>query len=202
MIRARAWTLIYRASALGAIGVLIAMSSMPRLAAAPPQPYRIVREPSIQKLEAHSLARLNQGSRSRSWCWNHRPSERGFTRHMNAARSLLNRSKLRLDPQLSRVARVHTRDMTKRNSLHHSPSDQLKHRVKRWVVLGENVGVGAEVDTLHTAFMQSPAHRANVVYSKFRHVGVGVSKAQSRMWVTVIFEASRNPATSLAMPSC
>jgi uncharacterized protein YkwD len=202
MNRARALTLTYRASAFGVIGILIAFSSMPRLEAAPPKPYRLVRDPSIQKLEAHTLAQLTKRSQSRSWCWNYKRSERGFTRQMNAARSLLNRSRLRLDPQLSKVARVHTRDMVKRNSLHHSPSDQLKRRVKRWVVLGENVGVGAEVNTLHSAFMQSPAHRANIVFSQFRHVGVGVAQTESRMWVTVIFEARRNPGTSLAMPSC
>jgi uncharacterized protein YkwD len=50
--------------------------------------------------------------------------------------------------------------------------------------------------------LHSPAHRHNILYSSFRHSGVGVSKRGGRMWVTVIFEASRNPGTRLRMPRC
>jgi hypothetical protein len=196
------WKLIYRGSALVAIAILIVASNTPRLAAAPPSPFRLVRHPSTLGGKVQELVDVSSRSGSGSRCWSYKPSERSFARHMNGARVRLDRSKMRLDPQLSKVARVHTRDMVKQNSLYHTASDQLKRRVKRWVVLGENVGVGAEVDTLHTAFMESPAHRANIVFSRFRYVGVGVRKDDSRMWVTVIFEARLNPSTPLPMPSC
>jgi uncharacterized protein YkwD len=132
--------------------------------------------------------------------WTFKSTERGFTRKMNAARRASGRSGLRLDPELSRAARKHTNEMVARNSLHHTPSSVLKKRVTNWNWLGENVGVGGTVSSLHTAFMNSPAHRDNVLFGRFRHVGVGVRQDGDRMWVTVLFEAEKNPGTTLGMP--
>ena len=105
-------------------------------------------------------------------CWNYKPSERAFARKMNSARSAL--TKLSLDPELSKAARVHTNEMIRKNELFHTSSANLKNRVTNWVVLGENVGVGSTVSSLHEAFMNSPAHRDNVMLPTYRHVGVGV----------------------------
>jgi hypothetical protein len=33
-------------------------------------------------------------------------------------------------------------------------------------------------------------------------VGVGAKKAHGWLWVTVVFQASRNPGTRLYMPKC
>jgi uncharacterized protein YkwD len=114
---------------------------------------------------------------------------------INVARSSV--QDLRLDPELSKVAKVHTRAMVKENSLFHTPSDTLRRRVTNWTTLGENVGVGSTVTSLHEAFMNSPAHRDNILYSSFRHVGVGVMREDGRMWVTVIFEARSDPGSPL-----
>jgi uncharacterized protein YkwD len=92
--------------------------------------------------------------------------------------------------------------MARNNKLFHTSAEILKRRVVNWVVLGENVGVGATVESLTEAFMASPGHRANILYSTFRHVGVGVKETDGRMWVTVIFQAAENPDTRLSMPSC
>jgi uncharacterized protein YkwD len=137
-----------------------------------------------------------------STCWNHKRAERRFARKMNKARANNDRARMGMDPELSRAARKHTREMVGKAQLYHTPSTKLKRRVTRWSVLGENVGVGGDVDSLHKAFMNSPAHKANILYSSFRHVGVGVLKRNGRMWVTVIFEATRNPGTTLWMPNC
>lgn len=135
-------------------------------------------------------------------CWDTKPSERGFAQKINVARSSSSRSRLRLDSQLSRSARKHTWEMVRANSLHHTPDATLRRRVTNWRVLGENVGVGGTVDSLHRAFMASPLHRDNVLYSTFRHVGVGVVRKNDRMWVTVLFEAQTDPGTTLRMPAC
>jgi uncharacterized protein YkwD len=92
--------------------------------------------------------------------------------------------------------------MWKADELYHTPSDKLRHRVTNWTVIGENVGVGGTVSSLHTAFMNSPAHKDNILYTAFRHVGIGVAKKNGRMWVTVIFEAIADPGTPLHMPTC
>ena len=141
------------------------------------------------------------GTSSKS-CWDVKGSERGFAKRINTVRSVAKRGFLRLDPELSRAARLHTREMVKQDKLYHTPSDKLSSRVTNWTVLGENVGVGGDVESLHQAFMNSPAHADNVLYNDFRHVGIGVIESQGRMWVTVIFEAETNPGTSLRMPSC
>jgi uncharacterized protein YkwD len=133
-------------------------------------------------------------------CWKYKTSEKAFARKINAERNAL--TKLSIDPELSKAARVHTNEMIRKNELHHTSSTALRNRVTNWVVLGENVGVGGSVSSLHEAFMNSPAHRDNVLHAAYRHVGVGVKKANGRMWVTIIFEATTDPGTTLAMPRC
>ncbi|HEU4481390.1 MAG TPA: CAP domain-containing protein [Actinomycetota bacterium] len=135
-------------------------------------------------------------------CWNTKRSEKRFAKKINNARSNAGVRKLSLDPELSKVARKHTREMTGKGSLFHTTAEQFRKRVTNWTLLGENVGAGAGVSTLHTAFMSSPLHKANILKSSFRHVGVGVSKVNGTMWVTVVFEARSDPGTTLKMPSC
>jgi hypothetical protein len=137
-----------------------------------------------------------------SKCWDPKPAERGFARSTNEIRQRLGRGNLQLDAELSQAARKHTREMTSRNLLHHTSTEALKKRVTFWSLLGENVGVGNTVDSLQTAFMDSPGHRDNILYSTFRHVGIGTRSAYGRLWVTVLFEARENPGTTLRMPRC
>jgi uncharacterized protein YkwD len=87
--------------------------------------------------------------------------------------------------------------MVNKNLLYHTPTTTLKKRVTNWRELGENVGVGSTVTTLHSAFMNSPAHKANILYSGFRYVGVGAIQADGRLWVTVIFESRADPGSPL-----
>lgn len=135
-------------------------------------------------------------------CWRPHNAEQGFTRRINGARSAQGLGSLRLDPELSKAARVHTREMARRAELYHTPQSRLTYRVRNWVVLGENVGVGQAVDDLHRAFMNSASHRSNVLYQTYRHVGVGTLYRGGRLWVTVIFEGVTDPTTPLKMPTC
>ena len=137
-----------------------------------------------------------------SRCWRSTDGEKGFARKINRARSNHGLGRLSLDPELSKAAKVHTRDMAERSQLYHTPSDALRARVTNWTVLGENVGVGGGVRSLHTAFMNSPLHRDNVLHSPYRHVGIGVVNRDGRMWVTVLFEGLTDPGTNLRMPRC
>jgi uncharacterized protein YkwD len=130
-------------------------------------------------------------------CYTNNDNERSFASKLNAARRASGKSSLRLDPQLSKAAKVHTREMVRRNVLYHTPTDALKRRVTNWVELGENVGVGGTTTSLHGAFMDSPAHRSNILYSGFRYVGIGAKQAHGRLWVTVIFESRADPGSPL-----
>lgn len=135
-------------------------------------------------------------------CWSYTDAERGFARKTNAARANAGLGKLSLDPELSKAARVHTNEMIRKDELFHTSSTNLRQRVTAWTILGENVGVGSTVDSLQKAFMNSPAHRDNILLPAYRHIGVGAKKANGRLWVTIIFEDGADPGTTLAMPRC
>ena len=56
-----------------------------------------------------------------------------------------------------------------------------------WRSVGENVGVGYSVSSLHSAFMGSSGHRANILKPSYNRVGVGVVMDGTKIWVTVRF---------------
>ena len=130
-------------------------------------------------------------------CGSPSSTEKGFASKINTARKGAGKGTLRLDPQLSKAARVHTKEMVNKNLLYHTPTTTLKKRVTNWRELGENVGVGSTVTSLHSAFMNSTAHRDNILYTGFRYVGIGAIKAGGRLWVTVIFESRADPGSPL-----
>jgi uncharacterized protein YkwD len=141
-------------------------------------------------------------AQTKSGCWEVKPDEKGFATATNRVRDKLGKSKLTLDPQLSRAARLHTREMFKQDLLYHTPGDKLTRRVTNWSMLGENVGVGYSVESLQDAFLASPGHRANILHTSFKYFGVGTVERDGKMWVTVIFEGAQNPGTPLKMPDC
>lgn len=146
-------------------------------------------------LAAVVLATLIPAGSATAACPRPTRKEKKFARLINDAR--VTQGDLRLDRQLTKAAKVHTREMIKANTLYHTPSNTLRRRVTNWVTLGENVGVGGGVLSLHQAFMNSPAHRDNILYSSYRYVGVGAIKKDGRLWVTVIFEARSDPGSPL-----
>ncbi|MDH3731578.1 MAG: CAP domain-containing protein [Acidimicrobiia bacterium] len=80
--------------------------------------------------------------------------------------------------------RSHSVAMEEASFLHHNPD--LGSVTTGWYALGENVGVGPDVDSLHDAFMASPGHAANVL-GDYNYVGIGVEQDGPRIWVTVVF---------------
>ncbi|MFN2526058.1 MAG: CAP domain-containing protein [Actinomycetota bacterium] len=135
-----------------------------------------------------------------STCYKYAAADRQFTDKMNQERKSRGLGTMRLDPELSWVAKKHTQDMIKANQIFHSSSQQLTSRITRWSTLGENVGVGGDVDSLHQAYMDSPDHRENILFKGFTFVGVGTVVTNGKMWTTTIFELRNNPGTRLRMP--
>lgn len=133
-------------------------------------------------------------------CWSAKPSEKRFQKLINHTRKELSLHRLRLDPELSHVARKHSGVMLRKDRLFHT--SDLGRRITRWQVLGENVGYGFGVQPLHTSFLDSTAHYLNITYPTYRHVGVGVQKDGDKIWVSVIFEGKSDPGTTLDMPAC
>lgn len=136
-------------------------------------------------------------------CWRVKRTEQAFVTKMNASRGRHDQGRLVLDPELSRAAQKHTKEMVSSDQLFHTGMDRLGRWVTRWTTLGENVGVGGTVTSLHTAFMSSPTHRANILLGRYTHVGVSTARdPDGKLWVTVVFESHTNPGTRLRMPSC
>ena len=138
-----------------------------------------------------------------SWtCFHQKDAERRFTKKMNYARSQKGLAKMRLDKQMSRVARIHSKQMADRNYIYHSSPNELMSRITRERLLSENVGRGGDVSGVHKAFMGSSAHRDNILRSSWRHVGVGTVTSNGVLYVTVVFESRQDPGTTVNPPSC
>jgi uncharacterized protein YkwD len=139
-------------------------------------------------------------SASSATCWSYSAKDRSFAKKINNARERSGSGRLKLDPELSKVAMKQTKTMIDQNNLFHTRD--LGSRVTRWTLLGENVGYGYTVTSLHKMFMRSPGHKQNILKSQYKFVGVGAKKAHGWLWVTVVFQATRNPGTNLNMPKC
>ena len=137
-------------------------------------------------------------------CYAYLAEEQAFAQLTNQARSSRSVGKLQLDPQLSWVARTHTRAMDDKGELFHATAPEITHRITHWTTIGENIGVGPADDVagLQKAFMHSPLHRANLLDPTYKYVGVGVVVDGDTLWVTLDFESAANPGTTLHLPSC
>ena len=100
------------------------------------------------------------------------------------------------------VARRKSDQMAAKGTIWHDSSTW--DSVSGWQAYGENVGMGPSdvsdpVGNLHTAFMNSPEHRQNILYKTFNQVGIGVTIKDNTMYVTEIFVqrgSSYNPPTT------
>ena len=104
---------------------------------------------------------------------------------INAERSSRGLNTLAAKSDLAAVARDWAEQMAAAGSISHDPD--LAQKVSGWTVLGDNVGKGPSVSTIHEAFMNSDTHRHIILDPDFNQVGVGVAKAGSTIYVTEIF---------------
>ena len=108
-----------------------------------------------------------------------------FISKINSSRSAAGLPPLEAYWDLADDARRHSDSMVARGELYHSGS--LASVTSGWEGLGENVGVGLDVASLHQGFMNSSSHRRNIL-GNFNYAGVGVTvDEEGFMWVTVIF---------------
>jgi len=115
--------------------------------------------------------------------------ESQFVGRINSLRASKGLSQLQVSGDLVGVARRWTDRMVSAGQISHNPN--LGSEVGgSWTKLGENVGVGYDVDGLMQAFVNSPSHYANLVDGAWTHVGVGVSFAgDGRIYTTHNFMA-------------
>jgi uncharacterized protein YkwD len=93
---------------------------------------------------------------------------------------------LRADPELTQLARQHSRDMLARGYFSHltpegrDPVDRMRAAQVRYRTAGENLAFAPTLAIAHQALMNSPGHRANILRPAFGRVGIGILEAGGR----------------------
>jgi hypothetical protein len=128
------------------------------------------------------------------------PGESEFTSRTNAERSSRGIRTYAVRSDLVAVARRHAARMAARGSIYHNPN--LAGEVSGWQAVGENVGMGGDVASIHQAFMNSSGHRANILDRGFTEVGMGTATdSQGRLYVTQVFRTPDGSATAAPAPT-
>lgn len=85
-----------------------------------------------------------------------------------------------MDPELTVVARAHSRDMFVKGYFAHvnpvgeDPFDRMKKARVVFKSAGENLALAKTVEMAHTNLMNSPGHRANILQPAYGRVGIGI----------------------------
>ena len=111
--------------------------------------------------------------------------ETDLVSRINAERSARGLRTLSVRSDLTEVARAWSDQMAAEARIYHDP--YLPDEVSGWTALGDNVGRGPSVASVHEAFMRSSDHRSIVLDSRFNQVGVGVTQSGDQLYVTEVF---------------
>lgn len=114
-----------------------------------------------------------------------------FVDLINAERRAVGSGPLVAVPDLVDGARAQAGRMAAEGRIFHNQN--LGDLTDGWYLLGENVGMGGNIETLHDAFMNSPAHRDNLLNPVYDAVGVGVVWAGGIPYVAEVFMDSIEP---------
>lgn len=125
-------------------------------------------------------------------------AEAAFVARIAAERAAAGRSPLFVADDLVAVARRHSATMAAEDRLYHNPA--LGTQVVNWVKVGENVGTGGTVDSIHAALIASSTHRDEILGAAFTEVGVGVATADGALWVTQVFRLPESAAVAASPP--
>lgn len=126
--------------------------------------------------------------------------ESDFVARTNAARAARGAGALTVNAELTAVARRWSGKMASANSLSHNPN-LAREVTANWEKLAENVGFGSTVEDIHQAFMNSAAHRNNILDGALTHIGVGVViDGEGGIWVTEVFMRLRGGGGGTSPP--
>ncbi|HEU4917368.1 MAG TPA: CAP domain-containing protein [Acidimicrobiia bacterium] len=128
-------------------------------------------------------------------------SENEFVSLINSTRSNNGLGSLQVDGGLQSHARNHTASMIAAGDIFHSSSGELAAAAgSGWSRVGENVGRGQSPTSLHSAFMNSSGHAANIL-GDYNYVGVGTDTApDGALYVTVVFMKKGDTAPPTTAP--
>jgi uncharacterized protein YkwD len=124
--------------------------------------------------------------------------ESEFVARINELRASQGIGPLEVHSRLTQMGRDWSLNMALADGISHNPA-LAAWAPSDWTRLGENVGVGGSVASLHDAFVTSPAHYRNLVDPQFRYVGIGIVYDDGRIYVTQQFmTTSGTPVMSVA----
>lgn len=123
--------------------------------------------------------------------------------HINTARNRAGLAPVFTHEELSRIAKKHSEEMKRTGLLNHNLTGQgnLAKRLSKarisFVSFGENLArSNIPVPAfIHDQFMQSPAHRENILNPRFTHCGISISPEKKSFFVTVTFIQSPIPGS-------
>ncbi|WLD94162.1 CAP domain-containing protein [Alkalihalobacillus sp. AL-G] len=99
---------------------------------------------------------------------------------VNKARQQAGLAPLKVDPELTKVARLKAKDMIQNNYFSHnsptygSPFDMMNQFGIEYRTAGENIAGNSSVQGAHTSLMNSDGHRKNILGSQYTEVGIGI----------------------------
>jgi hypothetical protein len=97
---------------------------------------------------------------------------------------------------LQSMARAQAVRMMQRGDIYHNPnlSSDITALGVNWRMVGENVGMGPDEDTIEAALLKIPHHYENIVRPNFNDIGVGVVKGSDGVVYLVQVFAEIAPA--------
>jgi uncharacterized YkwD family protein len=107
-------------------------------------------------------------------------SEQKMVDLVNQERTKAGVAPLKVDAELSRVARIKSQDMKDNNYFSHtsptygSPFDMMKSFGIKYRTAGENIAKHGSVESAHVGLMNSEGHRKNILNPNFTHIGIGI----------------------------
>jgi hypothetical protein len=126
-------------------------------------------------------------------------AEADFIARTNALRASKGLPGLSVNGTLAAKARDWAEHMATVGAISHS--NLADGAPGNWQRLGENVGRGPSVDSIHSALVASPEHYANLTDPGFQSIGVGVVNANGTYYVSEVFmESASQPAPSAPAP--
>ena len=129
----------------------------------------------------------------------HAGTESEFVSRANGARASRGLRAYAVRSDLTAVARRQAARMAASGRMYHNPN--LGSEVSGWRNVGENVGRGPDVRSIHNAFMGSSAHRANILSTTYTEIGVGTARSSSgELFVSQVFRRPTRATTSYAAP--
>lgn len=108
---------------------------------------------------------------------------------------------LKLSFALSKVARAHSENMSRQGKMEHildnkDPLDRVRAAGYKFVKAGENIAFGEDgvtPATIMKAWMESKSHRANLLFTEYTEIGLGIARDKAGdLWYTQVFAKPRS----------